>query len=113
MSGSGPGCHVVVGRGRRGRIGETGNPEFDAEEFVHFPDDGEAFFGRERFFKIAAFALARWGFGAFLLEFLLLEGETFAAGTVGPLQAVRAAGLWRLSPVSARGVQDPGVALSL
>jgi len=93
MSKRGPGCRIDLGGGMRSRDGEARNPEFDAEEFVHFADDGEAFFGREWFFKIAAFALARCGFGGFLLEFLLLEGETFAAGAVGHVDAEGAAEL--------------------
>ena len=93
MSRSGPGCHVVVGRGRRGRIGETGNPEFDAEEFVHFPNNGEALFGCERFFQVAALSLAGSRFRGFFFEFFLLEGEAFAAGAVGHVDAEGAAEL--------------------
>jgi len=70
-----------------------GNPEFDAEEFVHFPDDGEAFFGRERFFEIAAFALARSGFCGFFSSFRCWNSRRFAAGAVGHVNAEGAAEL--------------------
>ena len=69
--------------GRWGAFLARGDFEFDAEELVHFVDDGFGFFLGQRFVEVALFAgrRRREEVGALIIVFAGVEGLGVATGT--------------------------------